>query len=387
MISSIILFIIIFCVIVVSHEFGHFIVARAAGIRVHEFTVGVGPKLLGFTHNGTLFCIRLLPFGGACIYDNEEEEAERNIGAIAHMNEAKEDSKGATDSRKEPKVREEADDSFLEENHGIAFSEAGVWARIATVLAGPVFNFILAYLLALIVVWYSGSSNAKVLGLIENYPAEAAGLKAGDIIVSMNGHKVHLAEEIYLNTYMNGSKDMDIEFLRDGERMKISITPKYNEETGRYLVGLNGYGEYIDCRNTSVFKHAAYEVRYGFVGTYRSLLMLITGNGSKDDLGGPVAMATAVNDIKEEAKPYGALAVFVNMVNLAMLLSVNLGILNLLPLPAIDGGRLLFMFIEAVRGKAVSPEKEGVVHLVGFIFLICLMAFVTYNDIMRLVSR
>lgn len=372
MLGTILLFILIFCVIVISHEFGHFIVARINGIRVSEFTVGVGPKLFGFKKNGTEFCFRLLPFGGACIYELDEDGLPFGL---------------EREAKEKVEESEEADAGFINDKSGVAFAKAPVWSRIATVLAGPVFNFILAYILALVVVWFTGSSRPVITGLMEGYPAKEAGMQEGDLITRMNGSRVYLANEIYINTYINGGKEMTIDFTRDGEKHSVTVTPRYDDEVDRYLVGFNGYGEYVYGNNAGVFKYAAYEVRYGVVGTVKGLLMMLTGNGSKDDIGGPVAMATAIDDVKEAASPYGGWIVALNMMNLAMLLSVNLGIVNLLPLPAIDGGRLLFLIIEAVTGRKIPPEKEGLVHLVGFVLLILLMIFVTYNDIIRLLSR
>lgn len=391
---TILLFLFVFCIIVVSHEFGHYIVAKLNGIRVIEFGIGMGPKLCGFKKGGTEYCIRLLPIGGACIYDMDEDELTGGDMASREAADMLRKAQVGELTGRVPKTEEGAesvneagrDDSFLNEKNGIAFTKAGVWRRIAVVLAGPIFNFILAYLLALIVVWNTGSTSPVINNVMEGYPAEEAGMQSGDIITEMNGSKVYLATEIYVNTYINKDKTMDIKFLRDGKEMEVSVTPKYNEEEGRYLVGFNGYGKYVTCKNSGVFRYAYYEVRYGFVGTVKSLLMMLAGDGSKDDVAGPVGMAQIIGETKDAAAPYGVWAVFLNMFNIAMLLSVNLGILNLLPLPAIDGGRLIFLVVEAIRGKPVPPEKESIVHLVGFALLLVLMVFVMYNDIMRLIT-
>ena len=378
---TIILFLFVFCLIVISHEFGHYILAKINGVRVIEFTIGMGPKIVGYRKNGTEYCIRLFPFGGACIYDMMDEE-----DAIeSTKQDADTDSRPVVDER----VREAAgnDAGFLDEAEGIAYIHAPLKSRISIVLAGPIFNFILAYLLALIVVWNTGSSNAEITGVIDGYPAQEAGIQPGDVITKMNGSHVYLANEIYINTYLNQERDMTIEYLRDGVKHEVTVTPKYSEESGRYLVGFNGYGRYITCKDASVFKYAYYEFRYGVVGTAKSLLMLLQGRGSKDDLAGPVGMAQAIDEVKDAAAPYGPWVVMLNMFNIAMLLSVNLGILNMLPLPAIDGGKFFFLLIEAVRGKPVPPEKEGIVHLIGFALLFLLMMFVMYNDIMRLMAR
>ena len=373
---SLLLFLLVFFIIVVSHEFGHFITAKANGVRVIEFGIGMGPKLVGFHKNGTDYVLRALPIGGACIYDTGLEDA---FDESMEKNTVKD-----TESRSTGTAGSDA--GFLEERQGIAYTKAPLLTRIAIVLAGPVFNFIMAYLLALIVVWFTGSSNAEVTSLMEGYPAEEAGLEVGDIITKMNGSRVYLANEIYVNTYTNKERPLTIEFTRNGEKHTITIVPRYNEETGRYLMGLNGYGTYVDCKNIGIFRYAFYEERYAFVGTWKSLVALLSGRGSKDDVAGPVGMAQAIDEVKDAAAPYGPWVVLLNMFNIAMLLSVNLGILNLLPLPAIDGGKLLFLIVEGVRGRPVPPEKEGIVHLVGFALLAMLAVAVMYNDIMRIIK-
>ena len=378
--STIILFLFVFCLIVVSHEFGHFLLARVNGVRVKEFTVGMGPKLVGWHRNGTDFAIRLLPIGGACIYDLEdEEEILEESGSI------KGNATGdIADSELKDKVG--SDDGFLNEKVGIPYGKASVMKRISIVIAGPLFNSPLAYILAVIVTWFCGSTVPVINGLIEGYPAEEAGIEPGDVIVSMNGSSVYLATEIYVNTYINKERPMNIEFMRDGELHSVTVNPKYDEELDRYLIGFNGYGKYIDCRNSEIFKHAYYEFRYGVVGTYKSIIMLLEGRGSKDDVAGPIGMAQTVDTIKDESIPYGFGTLMLNLLNLAMILSVNLGILNLLPLPAIDGGKLVLLVIEALRGKPISPEKEGLINLIGFALLMVLMVFVMYNDIIRWIT-
>ena len=350
---TIIYFILIFCLVVVAHEFGHFLLAKMNGIRVIEFGIGMGPKIAGFRKNETEYVLRLIPIGGACIFENEDI-----LG------------------KEDPDAPEEEG----------SFQSANVWARISTVLAGPFFNFILGFLLAVIIVWNTGSDRPVVNGIMEGYPMAESGIQPGDVITHMNGERIYLGREIYINTFVNKGKDMEIVYERDGKSYKTVVTPKYYEEEDRYLIGLQGYGEYVDCKNANILPYSYYEVRYCVKATLKSLLMLITGNGSKDDLAGPIGVAQIVGEVSEEASQYGAFMVFINLLNLSMLLSVNLGIMNLLPLPALDGGRLVFLIIEAVRGKRVAPEKEGMVHLAGFVLLMILMVFVMYNDLVRLFS-
>ena len=346
---TLIYFVLIFGAIVLAHEFGHYLLAKVNGIHVVEFAIGMGPKLVGFHRNGTDYVIRLLPIGGACMFEGED---------------------GLNEVQGEPSPN--------------SFNAAPVWARISSVVAGPLFNFILAFLLAIFLVGFSGSDKPVILGIMEGYPADEAGMEPGDVITRMNDEKIYLAREIYINTYLNGDKPMKIEYERNGEIFTTQLVPKYSEESGRHLIGLQGYGEAVEAKGLSVFKYAYYEVRYSFLSTIKSLAMLIQGEASKDDVSGPVGIAQVIGEVAEEATPYGPLVLLLNLANIAMLLSVNLGVLNLLPLPALDGGRLVFMLIEAVRGKPIPPEKEGMVHFAGFVALMVLMVFVVYNDIVRL---
>ena len=346
---TLIFFVLIFGTIVLAHEFGHYLLAKVNGIHVVEFAIGMGPKLVGFHRNGTDYVIRLLPIGGACMFEGEDGLNQK--------------------------------EGELSPN---SFNAAPVWARISSVVAGPLFNFILAFILALVLVGFSGSDKPVVLGVMEGYPADEAGIEPGDEIIRMNGDKIYLAREIYINTYLNGDKPMTIEYERDGQRYTTTLIPKYSEESGRHLIGFQGYGEAVEAEGLAVFKYAYYEVRYSFVSTIKSLSMLVQGEASKDDVSGPIGIAQVIGEVAEESTPYGPLVLILNLCNIALLLSVNLGVLNLLPLPALDGGRLVFMLIEAVRGKPIPPEKEGMVHFAGFVALMVLMVFVMYNDIVRL---
>ena len=370
-VTTIIWFIFVFCIIVVSHEFGHMIIAKRAGIQVDEFSVGMGPKIFGFHRNGTYYVLRWLPLGGACIFGGMSEEE--------LLDQVK--SKDEEDVGEE--ITADENDDILKKKT-VKFKDAPVWARISSVLAGPMFNFILAYLIALVIVWAYGSDKPVVKELMDGYPAQEAGLQAGDEIIKINGSNIHVGREIYVDMVINkDGKPVEVTYKRDGEIYTTVIVPKFYEEEGRYLMGLTDYMEYVDCRNASIFKYSMYEVRYGLVATVKCLGMLISGNGSKDDLAGPIGMAKIIGDVEEVSRPYGFMTILLNMFNIAMLLSINLGVMNLLPIPALDGGRLVFLLIEAVRGKPIPAEKEGIVQLAGFVLLFALMIFVMFNDIMR----
>lgn len=348
-IISIIAFCIIFGIIVFSHEFGHFAMAKRNGIRVNEFDIGFGPTLLKWNRSGTDFCLKALPLGGACLFDgmdmlDQEEREKMDAGA---------------------------------------FPNARVGARIATVAAGPIANFLLGYILAIIIVAFCGTDLPVIGTVIEDSAAQEAGLESGDVVTKINGESIHLYREISLDSMMNYGSSMTITYRRDGVKHTTTLTPKYSEEDGRYYIGIQGSGELLQCNALQVFQYGGYEIEYWVRVTFKSLGTIFTGHFSRDDVSGPVGVVQAVNTTYTAASPYGPLVVIMSLLNLMTLLTVNLGIINLLPLPALDGGRLVFLLIEALRGRPVPPEKEGLVHLAGFMALMALMVLVMFNDISR----
>ena len=366
---GIILFIIIFCVVVIAHEFGHFIVAKANGIHVVEFSVGMGPTLFHVEKGGTRYAIRLLPIGGACMFEGED-------GLLDQQGEGEEET-----------GKPEREDPVDTLGKSGAFPDAPVWARIATVVAGPLFNFILAFLFSAIIVGSIGTDLPKIGQVGEGTAAEEAGLMAGDTIVALNGRKVNLFREISLEAMLNEGEAVHVVYQRNGERFSTVLIPKYSEADNRYYFGIAASPGYTKFGPIGVLQYSAYEVRYWINTTIRSLGMLFTGKAGVKDMAGPVGMADAVDTIYTESKQDGAYYVWLNMLNFAILLSANLGVLNLIPFPALDGGRLLFLIVEAIRRKPVPPEKEGIFHFVGFALLMLLMVVVLYNDITRLFAR
>lgn len=347
MLISVIIFFVIFGILVTSHEFGHFIIAKSGGIRVNEFFVGMGPTIWKKKKGDTLYSIKLLPIGGACVFDGMDPVEEEKEGYDEH--------------------------SFL---------NASVWRRIATLFAGPFANFIIAYILAVILVSFSAWNFPVINELTDDSAAQEAGMQPGDKIISVDGEKVYMAGEVTLISQFAEGSPMDIVYERDGQIYETTLTPKYSEEAGRYYMGVY-LGQFGEIKGPQTLKYAWYEVRYYFKTTYRSLALLFKGKLSRDDVSGPVGMVKIVDDAYQETKPYGISSVILTMLSLTVLLSVNLGVMNLLPLPALDGGRLVFQFIEVITGKKVPPEKEGFVHMIGMIALLGLMVFVLFNDITK----
>ncbi len=381
---SVIIFLIMIGVLVVFHEWGHFLLARANKITVREFWIGIGPTLLAWGKGETRFKLKLLPLGGACVFEDDYEAAQ-----------AEAEAKKGAENRASEETIEETDLTHFEETDGEEpeetpqpsgnkFTDASIGARFLTIVMGPLFNFILAYLMALILVGNSYIDKPILQDVRAGFPAAEAGMQAGDRITSVGGHSVHLAREIAIAFALHPGETEEVTYERGGKEYTATLTPKLDDETGRLLYGFEGYAEYSECGFLDVIPYAYYEVRLSVYSTVESLKMLILGKISPDNLAGPVGMAKMVGDVTEQSKPYGIVVVILNLISMTMLLSVNLGIMNLLPIPALDGGRLLFIIVEFVRGKPIPPEKESYVHMTGFVLLIALMVFTLYQDIMRI---
>ena len=352
MISSILCFVIIFSIVVVSHEFGHYLLARANGIRVKEFLVGFGPVIFKFKKGETVFKVCILPLGGACVYDGMDE---------IDKDEQSEDENRIPDRSK--------------------FPSAKPWAKIATLVAGPLFNFILGFIVAFIMVNMILIREPVVTEVIEGGAAEAAGLLPGDKITAIDGSRIYLYDELSVYTTLYRGGDTELTVDRNGEKLDIVLTPYYSEEYGRYMFGIINDSYVEELKGFDAFRYTWYEMRYNVIMVWKSLGALITGRLSRENVAGPVGVVNMVGDIIEETSPYGWQTVLVNMLNLMLLLTVNLGIFNMLPVPALDGGRLLFALIELVRGKPVPPKKEAYVHLAGMVLLLIIVVVVFFNDI------
>lgn len=341
---SIVFAIIIFSLIIIFHELGHFLVAKKCDVKVNEFCLGLGPTLLHFTKGETTYSLKLLPFGGACMMEGEDEESE----------------------------------------DGRAFNNKSVWQRFAIVAAGPIFNFIMAYVLSVILIGAIGYDTPVITGVMDGYSAEEQGMQAGDTIVSINNYRVHFYQEVSVYSFFHPGQEMKVTYLRDGEKYSATITPKYSEEDGRYLLGITGNYQREKGNVFKTLQYGFYEMKYQIYSTFQSLKMLFTGKLTVKDMSGPVGIVKTIGDTYDESVSSGAFYVIMNMLNIAVLLSANLGVMNLLPFPALDGGRLVFFIIEAIRGEKIDENIEGRVHLIGFALLMGLMVVVMFNDIYKL---
>ncbi|MBO7364513.1 MAG: site-2 protease family protein [Lachnospiraceae bacterium] len=357
---SVILFILVIGLLIFIHELGHFLVAKRNGIGVVEFSIGMGPLLHSWTSKGTRFSLRWLPFGGYCML----------LGSETYFD-------------------DEADETVSDDAH--AYKNKPVWQRIAVTVAGPLFNFILAFLLGVLLTAMIGAQTSDLGTVYADYPAGRAGLQAGDRIVRLGNENIHLFKEISLYISLHQGEVLDVTYERDGVRHTTQLTPEYDEEYGSWLIGIGSAARLSNMSFPQILQYGAYEFGYGVSAVFKSLGLMVTGRASINDLSGPVGIAGQVNTIVSEVQKdtegesifVTAFWILVNMINFAIIISANLGVLNLLPVPGLDGGKLLLLVIEAIRGKPLNKKVEGIVMIVGIVLLLGLMAVVLVNDIRK----
>lgn len=322
----------VFLMVILFHEFGHFIVAKAVGVKVNEFSIGMGPKFFQKKKGETKYSIRILPIGGYVSMEGEDE--------------------GSNDPR--------------------SFAKVPVLSRIAVIAAGAIMNFILAIIVFSIVTFHLGVPTTTIQNVQQNSPAERAGIQSGDIITAIDNEPTDdwdsIVEKI---SSSNLDKDLKVTVLRHREKVDYFLEPKKGEDN-RPIIGIEPV----------LRKSFLLSIRGGFEQTWSVLKLMfgflkmaLRGQVSTRDLSGPVGVIYTIG----EAAKYGV----INLLYLMGFISVNLGFFNLLPLPALDGSRIVFLAIELIRGKAINPEREGFIHFIGFILLILLMLIVTYSDIIR----
>lgn len=415
--ETVIAFIIIFGALVFFHELGHFIFAKRAGILVREFAIGMGPKILGITRGETIYTLRLLPIGGYVrmagedldtiqiqpghrvgILLNKDGLAEKVVMnqktmypeiLLLEVEEADLDKelyiKGYDEEEKFVRI-EVARDAVIEENgketilapYDRQFDSKSVGHRFLTILAGPMFNFILAFFIFTALGLMQGipTNEPIVTEVTEESPASEAGMQNGDLVKEIDGESVATWDELVNTVQKNAGNPLAFEVERDGEPLEFTITPEVSEESPE-KVGVIGvlYRSPLEKDFLGSFVYGAEQTVFWFKEIFRLLGMLVTGQFTIDALSGPVGIYKTT----EEVAKYGVFT----LMSWAGMLSINLGIMNLLPLPALDGGRLMFFILEALRGKPVDRQKEGMVHFVGIMLLMLLMIVVTWNDIQR----
>ncbi len=327
--------------LVVAHEFGHFKAGRACDMRIEEFAVGFGPKLFSKVREGIRYSIRALPLGGFVQFYGEDAQ------------------------------------EVLEEPR--AFNNRPIWQRFLTLLAGPAMNILLAFVLTVGVLVGYGDFVPVVASVQEGMPAQQAGLKEGDRIVSVDGKRIDFAMEFDGIDLAKSGESVNLGVERDGQRMEFEIPFEYNEAEGRNMIGIT-YSS--DTRQRFGFFEAiglSFKWMYLIIAQMLSFLgnLVFRGKGV-EGLAGPVGTIGIVSQAVRSGPEV--------FLRIATLLSVNLGIMNLLPIPGLDGGRILLLGVEKLRGKPLPQNKEGLINLIGMGLMFLLMIFLTYQDIARLLS-
>ena len=344
---TLIIFILVLGTIIFVHELGHFIFAKLMGVYVYEFSLGMGPKLLHKKGKETEYCLRLIPIGGFCAMAGEEIDEE---------------------DIKVPKKRR--------------LQAKKPWQRFLIMFFGPGFNFIFAVLILFFVALFCGSTSYDplVYSVNKNYPAQVAGIEKGDRIIEINGKKVKTTDDATLYFTLNSkNKTIPIKVEKKNNKIKeYKVKPKKETKDGttsyKFGITIKGKKQYgfINSLKYTIVKTGSL-----FKQMWITVESLFTGGVSVKQLSGPVGIYSIVG---EQSK-----AGISNILYLMAFLSINVGFLNLIPLPAFDGGHILFIIIEKIKGSPVSPKVENMIHTVGLFLLMLLMVYITFNDILRLI--
>lgn len=336
MVFSIIVTILAFGIMVMLHEAGHFFVAKRFGVTVHEFSIGMGPLLVKWGKGETQYSLRLLPFGGYVKLEGEEEESDN------------------------PR----------------AFSNISPIKRICVLVAGAVMNVFLGFLCFVIINNVYGYVRVPVISdIVAESPAEEAGLMVGDEIIKLDKTRVYTYSDIELFK-LDSPEELTVTYVRNGEKHSVVLKLENN------LIGFVSSVKKLNFLET--FEYSYYDTRYVVKAVIKSLKMLFTGSAKVSDMSGPVGIVQVVDDVKEQASGYGGMVVFLQILSLFAMISVNLGVFNLLPFPALDGGSIIFAFIELVTRKKLKQEVLGYINLIGLVLILGLGVFVMFSDIIKL---
>ena len=386
----------VFSAVIAIHEFGHFMVAKLCGVQVNEFSIGMGPVLCKRVRKGTQYSIRALPVGGFVALEGEEspesKQAEENTDEeplSPHSDADSSPSRGAKADAGKPdlpplsgEVAEPTGSDGEVSPSGIPLNEAPVWQRALIMLAGAGMNFVLGFVvMAILITAQSEPITSKVLYQVEeNALCGQTGLQAGDKILAVNGRRCFVANDILYELMRTEDYTADFTVLRDGKKVELPGVQfdTWQDDKGEthMSLGFTVYG--IKKTPLNVLKEAGNSVLYYGRIIFASLSDLLRGRESINDLSGPVGIVTAIG----QAASYG----WQDLLELLVLITVNLGIFNLLPFPALDGGKVVFLLIEGVTGHAVPEKIQSGLTVAAFALLFGLMIFATYNDILRLIT-
>ncbi len=333
----ILLGILLFGILIFIHELGHFLTAKLFGIRVHAFSIGMGPALWKKERHGTEYALRAFPIGGFVKLEGEDETSPDPA----------------------------------------AFGNKSPLARILVLFAGGFMNIIAGFLIFLILFSFGKEIYVPVVdSVVADSPAASAGLMPNDEIIEINGKQIHIRNDVTLAMMKNGSAPLTMTVRRGEEKKTVHLTPQYDEESGTYILGY--YSQARRLTPGLVIKTAYHNTFFVVDLVYYSLREMVTGHVRLADMSGPVGIVSEMGTVAKSEMPV------LNMLNFIGLIAVNLGVMNLLPIPALDGGRIFFVLVELIRRKPIKPEHEGLVHFIGFALLILLMLVITFSDIQKL---
>lgn len=325
--------VVIFLLLIFVHEFGHFIAAKACGVKVNEFALGMGPEIISKQGKETKYAIRAIPFGGYCMMEGEEEDSD--------------------------------DERSLNNKNG--------FQKFIVFSAGALMNALLALIIMILISLISGMPTTTIDSV--DGPAAKAGMEKGDILISIDEKEIREWNDVGEALFESKGEEVEVVYDRDGKTHSVKIVPEYNKEQERYMLGVVSRSGHNPVKACSAGAKATWAMT---TGMYHVLAQLFTGEVSTKELSGPVGIVSIVNKTSKMG--------FVYVAYLTALISLNLAIMNLLPFPALDGGRILFLVIRKITGKRVTDEMENRFHIAGMILLFMLMIFITFQDVGRLIG-
>ena len=350
----------VFGVVILVHELGHFWAARHCGIRVEEFSIGFGPKLFAWNRGGTRYTLRLIPLGGYNLFSTPEEA---------------EDAESIVPPAAAPKKKKRLFPLVVD---GQEFEQAGAWQRFFVTLWGAVMNFLLGFVVLLILVFsMENLGGTTVAQFVDDAASSATGLQLGDTILKVNGEPVHTANSLS-QKFDGTAKQYTMTVLRGDQVVEldsVTVSPTTDEE-GNIVSGVDFRVSAVPKTLPNVLVQTGEFFQYYSTAILGSFWQLATGQVGVDQLSGPIGTVSAVS----QAVQYG----WRDVLSLMALLTINVGIFNLLPIPALDGGHLLLLLIEAIRGKPLNQKLEGILTVIGFAFFILLFIVVTVSDVIKL---
>ncbi len=395
------------------HELGHFVAAKLCHVGVLEFSIGMGPRILSRVIGRTRYSIKLLPLGGSCAMLGEDSAGSGDFSTATGTEVVSSEDEGITSDLDPDTVKISASDTYAHtldpwiDYDGVRFRKSEIpeynfqnkkaWQRFFICIAGVLNNFLIAAVFAGIVVFFCGFDNLYVMGTAENSPAAAAGFEEGDNLMYIGYHGKHLAmtpgyRDIFVWLYVNSDDftehtALDAVVIRDGQKHTITFNPYYDETAMKYRLGLSFYGGRMAATNLKEFlTDTFYEVRYNMSIVIQSFVLISKGKVHRNEVMGPVGAVTVMSSTVEQSSKYGFLNAFIVLLELLIMLSSNLGIMNLLPVPALDGGRLIFILFEMISKRRLDPKIEERINQVGMTALLALMALILSNDIWNVIS-